>query len=95
MTDATAQPKGVTKPAVAVVYADLCQHVTPPIVSYLLARYPIVGEAVWFEIVVLCLASVGGFLVRFSPNSIVDQFVGLIQWYKAARARIKQAADQP
>lgn len=63
---------GYAKASLGAVYLDLVQHITPPLAGWLNARYPILGDAVSYEIVVLAESMLSMVLVKFTPTHFFD-----------------------
>lgn len=95
-----AKTGGGTKIAVGAIYADLCQHLTPPLAGYLNMRYPILGDQLSFELVVAVESLAGAALVKFTPQHFVDSIKSSIIWGRYAvkgiwNALVGQLPPQP
>lgn len=97
MTDTINQPAkgGIAKATASGVYLDVCLNVTPNIVGYLCQHYPILNEAVWFQIVVFSLGTLGSFFVWATPQHFADACVDVVTYIVTTWRRILNAAKNP
>ena len=88
MTDIgqTAAPAtgGKAKATLSAIYLMICQNVTPAIVGYCCAHWPLLNEATWFEIVDFALGALGGFVVLATPQHFVQGVTDFILFSKGA-----------
>lgn len=86
---------GLLKATVGGVYLDIVQHVTPPLAGYLNLHYPILGETLSFEVVVLAESLLAGALVRLTPNTLWDGIASVIMWTRLGFRKLFKAAHDP
>lgn len=75
------------------LYFDICQNVTPAIVGYCCAHWPLLKEATWFELVVFSEGALGSAMVWLSWKNVIDAIVGGIKALRAAKQQIEGAVD--
>lgn len=84
---------GVGKATTSGLYLMICSNITPPIVSFFCARWPILNETTWFEITVFLLASLGGFLVWATPQHVVECITRAIVFCRQALTQWRDALN--